>query len=222
MQPAGVDRAGRTSDGVERIVISRVRGEIVTHEPGRVEVRTDGGIVYEVQVPTTVSRKLPPVGSTFELLTTLIVRDDNHLLYGFTSESERILFARLRKVPKLGAVLALSVMSTYNVGRVVRAVTEEDRATLRAVKGIGQTTANRIVTELKGKLDDLASADASDGAVGASEREAVAALVGLGLSFTDAADGVREVTRDSRDEEARNPSEIVRQVLAARSSKRDR
>ena len=200
-------------------MISRIRGEVLTRDPDRVELLTSGGVVYEVHVPARVAEDLPPQGRSVELLTTMLVRDDSHALYGFRHAHERTLFARLRKVPNVGAASALAVLSTYSVDRVVRAVAEKDRAALMAVKGIGKKTADLMVVALRGKLDDLAVSGAHDSARTAGLRDAVAALVSLGLTFQKADEAVREASRDGQ---SLATPDLVRRVLMTRSPERGR
>ena len=70
-------------------MISRVRGELLGSDVDRVEVLTEGGVVYELHVPLSVFQRLPPVGSKLELRTEYVARDDVPSLYGFLSEAER-------------------------------------------------------------------------------------------------------------------------------------
>ena len=183
---------------------------------GVVEIETAGGVVYEVEVPLTVLQRLPPPAVPVELRTVQVVRADAVELYGFLDDGERELFRRLMKVSGVGARLALEVLSAYPAHRLARALAEKDVNALKQVKGVGRKTAERLVLELSDKVADLAVAGAS-GPAGATvapvAQEAVAALVALGYSFTDADDAVRRVLENGGAESA---EELIRKALQKR------
>ncbi len=195
-------------------MISRVRGEVLSREPSKVEVLTGAGVVYEIHVPLSVFRRLPAEGEATELLTVFTVRDDAHTLFGFLDERERTLFTRLVSVQKVGARLGLAMMSMYHAGRLVRVLAEKDVQALVQVSGVGKKTAERIVLELSDKVHDLAASDDLEGAEATAAAEAAKALVALGYAFADAEAAVREavVTDGLADVE-----DILRQVLARRA-----
>lgn len=197
-------------------MISRLKGLLLTREPGRVEVETRGGVVYEVQVPTTVSERLPRVGEEVEIRTCHVVREDSATLYGFIEPSERELFTRLMNAKGVGAKTAVGMLSTFSVARLARALTEKDTAALTQVSGIGKKTAERIVVDLSDKVQDLALAPAAedgDGSGGGPAREAVAALVSLGFSFGEADEMVQKALEDGG---AETSEELIRKALAGR------
>jgi len=157
-----------------------------------VEVETPGGVVYELDVPTTVFQRLPRQGEPVEVRTVQIVREDSVALYGFLDAGERELFRRLMTASGVGAKLALAMLSAYTAPRLARALVEKDVVALRQVSGVGKKTAERLALELADRVDDLAlSSDtpAGDGSPGV--QEAVAALVALGYTFADADQAVR-------------------------------
>lgn len=195
-------------------MISRLKGTLLTREPGRVEVETPGGVVYEVEVPTSVADRLPPRGAEVEIRTFQVVREDSTALYGFLDPHERELFSRLLGASGVGAKLAVSMLSTFSASRLARALAEKDTAALKQVSGVGKKTAERIVVELSDKVQDLAVAPES----GASDeagpaREAVAALVSLGYSFGEADEAVRKVLEE--DGAPDTSEELIRRALAA-------
>ena len=194
-------------------MISRVRGTLVSRDTDRVELLATSGVVYEIHVPMTVFQRLPEEGAELELHTAYVVRDEIPSLYGFLEHGERDLFHRLMKVQKVGPRLAMALMSTYHAGRLARGIAEKDAKLLSRVSGVGKKTAERIVLELSDKVSDLATAGVDAGPEAKRAAGAVAALVALGYTFTEADAAVREViTADSPE----STEELVRRVLAQR------
>lgn len=192
-------------------MISRLRGILLTRETDRIEVATEGGVVYEIEVPLTVFRKLPAPGAELEIRTVHVVREDSAALYGFTEERERVLFRRLMSASGVGAKLALAMLSTYTAPRLAKALVERDVTALRQVSGVGKKTGERLVVELADKVTDLAVATEAEEAGSKAAQDAVGALVALGYSFTEADDAVRSVLED---EEVEETDELVRKALA--------
>lgn len=194
-------------------MISRLQGLVLSRGIDRVEIGTEGGVVYEVEVPLTVLREVPPVGDRVELRTLQIVSDSSVALYGFVSANERILFQRLLKVGGVGAKVGLGLMSTYPADRLVKAIVEKDTVALRQVPKVGKKLAEKIVLELSDKVDDLIEyVRATDGPTDSgAAQQAVQALVSLGYSFADADRAVREVLEEGVPESA---EELIRRALA--------
>lgn len=198
-------------------MISRLRGTLLTREPDGVEIATEGGVVYEIEVPLTVLQRIPsPPREGFELRTLQVVREDSVALYGFLEEDERELFRRLMSASGVGAKLALSMLSAYTAHRLVRALVEEDVAALKQVSGVGKKTAERLILELADKVADLAVAAPEGAAAGGGKaaKEAVSALVSLGYSFSAADEAVRAVVGDG---ESASADELIRKALQRRS-----
>lgn len=191
-------------------MISRLKGTLICRDYPVVEVETGGGVVYEVEVPQTVHERLPPVGYPVELRTHQVVREDSMALFGFLEPHERELFRRLLLASGVGPRLALAMLSTFSARRLARALAEKDVAALTLVSGVGRRTAERMAVELADKVKDLAlipeGAEAAPGQV----QEAVAALMALGFSFTDADAAVRRVVREQPD---LSSEELIRRAL---------
>jgi holliday junction DNA helicase RuvA len=196
-------------------MISRLKGVVLARDLERVEVETPGGVVYEVEVPLTLLDRLPREGQPVELRIVYIVREDSAALYGFLEPHERALFLRLLNADRVGAKLALAMMSTFSARRLARALTEKDLTALTQIPGVGRKTAERLALELADKVQDLAIGPEGKGVVAVpGAEEAVAALMGLGISFTDADRAVRAVL-----DEAGTPpplDALIRQALARR------
>lgn len=192
-------------------MISRIRGTLLTREPERVEVMTDGGVGYELEIPLSVFEKLPRTGESVELLTYQVVREDDLMLFGFMDPGERSLFGRLLGASGVGPRLALALMSTLTPSALVRAITDRELATLVQVPGVGKKTAERIALELSDKLDDLAL-QAGPSVKGAAAQEAVGALVALGYASSEASEAVRRsIEEDGPEEDAKA---LIRKALA--------
>ena len=157
------------------------------------------GIGYEVFIPLSSYDRLPPPGQKLKLLTHLQVREDAHILYGFSSAEERDLVRLVvTRVRGLGPKLALAVLSGMEVGRCKASGVDSDIASLATISGLGKKTAERIVLELKDKLGvaaawEAASAEKAPSAESRAANDAVLALIALGYKQIDAAKVVREV-----------------------------
>lgn len=195
-------------------MISRLQGILLTRGADRVEIETGGGVVYEVEVPTTVLERLPPPGSSLELRTWQVITETSSALYGFLDAHERALFQRLLTASGVGAKVALGMMSAYGAERLARALVEKDVVALQQVKGIGRKTAEKIVLELSDKVTDLAIV--TPAGVGrdapSSAQEAVRALVALGYTFGDADRAVRGVLEQGA---PANAEDLIRKALAS-------
>lgn len=191
-------------------MISRVRGTLLLRETERAEIMTAGGVAYEIEIPLSVYERLPREGSEVELRTLYIVRQDGVSLYGFLTDAERALFARLITASGIGPRLGIAILSALSADRVVRAIRERDIATLRQVPGLGAKKAERLALELGDKLDELAVATAPR-AEGRAAEEAVRALVALGYPLATATAAVRKALDDDPGLEG---TELIKGALA--------
>lgn len=178
-----------------------------------VEVATSGGVVYEVEVPLTVAERLPRVGEPVELRTVQVVREDRVGLYGFLDADERRLFQTVLGATGIGAKVAVAMLSTYSASRLARVLAEKDIAALVQIPNVGKKTAERIALELADKVKNLGLHEGVLAVAEGGAREAVQALVALGMSFSEADQAVRAAMGDDADVET---DELVRRALAAR------
>lgn len=164
-------------------MIGRIAGKLIAKHPPQVVVDVHG-VGYELDVPMSTLYQLPATGADVVLLTHLLVREDAQQLFGFATESERGVFRQLLKISGVGARTALSVLSGMSVADLRDAVGRQDSGRLTKVPGIGKKTAERLLLELKDKLDVavIAVRSESDGA----ESDVVHALVALGYSDKEA------------------------------------
>ena len=195
-------------------MIIHLDGTLVTKDIDRVEVMTDGGVGYEVQIPLGVFETLPRVGEPISLHTWLVVKEDSWQLFGFSSLYERRLFQKLLTANGVGPSLALGLLSALSAERLVRAIIEKDIPTLQGVPRVGRKKAERLILDLADKLDGIGG-DGEDGVerrVGGASEDALRALISLGYSSNEAEKAVR-VALDSGG--AGLPAaELIRSALA--------
>ncbi len=191
-------------------MISRIRGELIVRDLERVEVMTSGGVGYEIAIPTTVFERLPRLGEQVTLRTYHLVREDAVMLFGFLDETEKTVFIRLLTINGVGPRLALAMLSSMSAESVVRAVRERNVPALTAVSGVGKKTAERVVLELTGTLDDLALATTALGQRAPAAEEALRALTALDVTQGDADRAVRAAIQEKGSLSA---PELIREAL---------
>ena len=169
------------------------------------------GVGYEINVPLSTSFQLPKKGESAYLLTHLIVREDQHTLYGFATEEERNLFRTLIKISGVGAKMALTILSGINVNGFVQSVINEDIDTLVHLPGIGKKTAERLIVEMKDRIDgitDNLESSPSTTSETSIAVEARKALVNLGYKNSEA-----KKILDNIDTKGLSVEELLRQAL---------
>ena len=198
-------------------MISRIQGTLVAQGLDRIEVMTTGGVGYEVLVPLSVVETLPRAGGEVALHIAQVIREDAWSLYGFATAEERRLFQRLMGTTGVGPALAMNLLSTLTGARLIRAVREGDLATLTQVPRVGKKLAERLVLELRDKLEggEVAAGVSSErgGPVGGPGSDAVRALVALGYQQGDAERAVRRALEEGPKDES--TAELIRRSLAA-------
>jgi len=194
-------------------MIGRLRGILISKQPPSLLVEV-GGIGYEVEAPMSTIYDLPGLGKEVILLTHHAVKEDSVTLYGFLHESERTLFRNLLKVSGIGAKIALAVLSGVSTDHFARLVHAGDVVALTKIPGIGKKTAERIVVELRDRVDGLSGpAGGSMHAAGApldAAGEASVALQQLGYKPVEVSRLVQKVAAAGDDAEA-----IIRKALRA-------
>lgn len=191
-------------------MIGLIHGRIVSKSPPQLLVDV-GGVGYEIEAPMSTFFVLPGVGEETRLLTHLVVRDDAHLLYGFATEEERRLFRNLLKVSGVGPKIALALLSGISVEGFAHCVRNEDVAALTRVPGIGRKTAERLLVEMRDRLDGTVGNVAGLAAVPAgpsAESEAFGALVALGYKPAEASRLLKAVEGGTQTTE-----ELIRRAL---------
>lgn len=163
-------------------MIAHLRGLLLAKSPNQIVVECSG-VGYEVAVSVATFSALPAEGANAALHIYTNVREDQIALFGFAQMTEKRLFERLLTISGIGPKLALTVLSGISAERLVAAIRGGDHAALTRVPGIGKKTAERVVLELKDKLEDMAVPAASAPATthfGAAADDAISALVNLG------------------------------------------
>ena len=199
-------------------MIGRLRGILLWKSAPHVLMEVQG-VGYEVEVPFTTFFKLPTVGQEMTLHTHLIVREDAHMLYGFATEAERAMFRNLIKVNGVGAKMAATILSGIAPDDFIRCVRDNDVARLVKLPGVGKKTAERLVVEMRDRLDAKtggAAASPLEAEAGAPPMEsnavndAISAMVALGYKPADASRMVLRVNSEGLACE-----EIIRRALQA-------
>jgi holliday junction DNA helicase RuvA len=161
-------------------VIGFLKGTLVRKQPPSLTLDV-GGVGYELDAPMSTFYQLPNIGQPLTLVTHLLVREDAHVLYGFSSEAERMLFRNLLKVTGVGARTALAILSGMSVQGFYRCIEDRDVASLTRVPGIGRKTAERLLVEMTDKLPkNGALVGGAEGVLAGAEGEAHGALLALG------------------------------------------
>lgn len=182
-------------------MIGSVRGTVLERTPAGEVLVEVGGVGYRVLVPSGTLSAAEPGTATF-LVTHLHVRDDAMVLYGFASREERDTFEILIATTGVGPKLALAMLSAHSPNSLRRAVAEGDLDALCLVPGVGKRTAQRLLVDLRSRLDlpDL-EVDLVEGDHAGARAEARAALAELGYGTEEIRAALTDVPADSSVEE---------------------
>lgn len=198
-------------------MIAMLHGILFEKNPDSVVIEC-AGVGYEAAIPLSVYNELPSVGGECRLYVRHVVREDDELLFGFADKSEREVFDLLLQVSGVGPKSAICILGGMTIPDFKRAVAEGDAKRLGSVKGIGKKTAERIIVELRGKIDPLEAAALRTVAGKASDntvlRDTVLALTQLGFP-QEAAHKMVQAALD-HGAEATKTDELVRKALAER------
>ncbi|MCX7553179.1 Holliday junction branch migration protein RuvA [Marinicella sp. S1101] len=198
-------------------MIGRLQGTLVHVDPPAHLIVDVSGVGYEVEVPTSVFFELPEINHQMTLVIHHLVREDASILYGFRSFAQRDLFRTLLKVNGIGAKSALAILSTMSSAEFAQVIQEQNVTAIVKVPGIGKKTAQRLIIEMKDKVD-VSSMDAGDPNQPQASRfgilaEAESALQALGFKPTEAVQMVKQVAKDDMSAE-----EIIRLCLQAKGA----
>ena len=188
-------------------MIGRISGILLDKTPPLALIDCNG-VGYECEVPMSTFYLLPQVGDKVTLLTHFVVREDAHLLFGFGTNQERLMFRQLLKVNGIGAKSALAILSGLSIDELIQAVSLQESGLLTRVPGIGKKTAERLLLELKDKftLDSTLSIKGSINtsisqdvlnaliALGYNERESINAVKSLDANLT-VNDGIKQALK---------------------------
>ncbi len=163
-------------------MIGSLRGRLAHKQPPQIILEC-GGVGYEVETPMSTFLALPGIGSEVFLHTHLAVREDAQTLFGFSTEEEKTLFRSLLKVSGVGAKMGLAILSGMTAADFQRCVQYEDTAMLVKIPGVGKKTAERLIIEMRDRIDKTTAESGSDkGRTMRSDprNEAFDALISLG------------------------------------------
>jgi Holliday junction DNA helicase RuvA len=175
-------------------MIAHLRGKLAQKDPARVVVDVNG-VGYEVFVPLTTYTALPDTGFEVSIDVHTHVRDDIIALYGFSTRRERSIFEKLMTISGIGPKLAVTILSGGSVDDLVAAIKRSDLVRLTAIPGVGKKTAERIILELKDKLQDFVEGPAKS----TVENDVLSALENLGYLRAHAEAAMRRAVDGDRD-----------------------
>ncbi len=163
-------------------MIGSLRGRLAAKLAPQIVIECSG-VGYEVETPMSTFLDLPRIGADIFLYTHLLVREDAQILYGFSTEDERLMFRTLLKVNRVGAKLALGILSAMSTNDFRRCVEYEDTTAMSKIPGVGKKTAERLIIEMRDRIDAAAPGGGKTApftAEASARSEAVDALVALG------------------------------------------
>jgi Holliday junction DNA helicase RuvA len=197
-------------------MIGFLRGKLIHKAPPLLLLDVQG-VGYEVEAPMTTFYNLPAIGTEILLHTHLVVREDAHILFGFSTEADRTMFRTLIKVNGVGPKLALTILSGQTAEEFHRCIHNNDTQALVRLPGVGKKTAERLVIEMRDRLPDLGDSSISNIEIVSSvmtisnaspKQEAISALCSLGYRPLDANKMVQNIGIESKSCE-----EIIRLAL---------
>ncbi|MEK7989991.1 MAG: Holliday junction branch migration protein RuvA [Thiotrichaceae bacterium] len=200
-------------------MIGRLRGEVLEKKPPYLLLDVNG-VGYEIEAPMSTFYNLNEIGSTAQLYTHLSIRDDAHILFGFSSENERKLFRTLIKVNGVGPKLALSILSAMDMATFVQCVNQEEVSKLTRIPGVGKKTAERLIIEMRDRLsiyseinakntDSSSSTGVLTEGIPSPADDAIGALIALGYKPQEASRLVNKVQKEG----ANSSEELIRKAL---------
>jgi len=160
-------------------MIAHIRGNLFSKQPSQAIIDA-GGVGYDIAISIPTYSSLPAEGAQVALHIYTQVREDALALYGFAERGEKQLFERLITVTGVGPRLALTILSGLSAEQTIAAIRAQDHATLTRIPGVGKRLAERLVVELKDKLDDLSRPAPIVQHAGAASDDVLSALVNLG------------------------------------------
>lgn len=187
-------------------MISYLKGILVEKNSGAVVLEV-GGVGYYLNIPYSTFSELPPLYEKVKLWTYLHVREGSLSLFGFGTLEEREMFVTLISISSVGPKLALAILSQMEMSRLKLDIREENVQNLIKVSGVGKKTAQRIILELKDKLDKMADMDSLLGRKTETKKdnrleEAVAALKTLGYNNYEVRKALNHVLTSTAEEQS--------------------
>jgi Holliday junction DNA helicase RuvA len=191
-------------------MIGFLRGKLAFKAPPLLMLDVNG-VGYELEAPMTTFYNLPALGTEIMLHTHLVVREDAHILFGFSTEADKTMFRILIKVNGVGPKLALAILSGQSAEEFHRCIQNNDTQALIRLPGVGKKTAERLVIEMRDRLPDLCDSIDSTGSVDSAtssvakvqrvanpKQEAISALCSLGYKPLDAGKMVQNISTEDK------------------------
>ena len=193
-------------------MIGFLRGKLIKKPPPLLILDVKG-VGYEIEAPMTTFYVLPKTGNEIEIYTHLVVRDDAHLLFGFATENERLLFRNLIKVNGVGAKMALTILSGIEANEFSQCIQNNNAERLTKLPGIGKKTAERLIIEMRDRIENIPKLATIQKNGNMDKRsnpadEAISALISLGYKPAEASKYVLAITNDGMSSE-----ELIREAL---------
>lgn len=160
-------------------MIGSLRGRLTFKQAPAIIIECQG-VGYDVETPMSTFLELPAVGEELFLYTHLLVREDAQILYGFATDDERALFRSLLRVRGVGARIGLAILSAMSVSDFNRCIDYEDTVALAKIPGIGKKTAERLIIEMRDRIESVTGGAIKVTVAQGAKSEAVDALVSLG------------------------------------------
>ena len=200
-------------------MISRLTGVLVAKRPPQVLIDCNG-VGYEADVSMTTFYQLPEVGERVSIWTHLVIREDAHNLIGFAGERERELFRQLIRINGVGPKMALAILSGIDEQQFALCVANADVAMLTRLPGVGKKTAERLIIEMRDKVDAVSGGDPlmpSTGSAQSAISEAIEGLQALGYRAAEAEKMVNQASRQG--DAATSASQLIKSALKASVTK---
>ena len=184
-------------------MIGFIRGKLVSKNPPQLLIDVQG-VGYEVEAPMTTFYDLPSLGEELSLYTHLVIREDAHILFAFSTEPDRAMFRMLIKVNGVGPKLALTILSGQSAEEFHRCIHDNDIQALVRLPGIGKKTAERLIIEMRDRLPDSIEPSCSGQGTVATQiqanpkQEAMSALCALGYKPQDASKMVQNIAQEDK------------------------
>ena len=194
-------------------MIAFIRGTLIEKEPTRAVIEA-GGVGYELLVPLSTYEKLPRIGSEAKLLAYHCVREDDEILFGFATDDEKAMFAKLTSVSGVGPKIALAILSGSSIAELAMSIAGGDAKRLSSIKGVGKKTAEKICVELRDKMGAYAFSAKSGEVASPIVRDAVAALRALGFNEETSAKMVTEAL--VADPKIDSVEKVIRKALSSK------
>ncbi len=195
-------------------MISYLRGKIIDKSnPGKFVIDVNG-VGYQVETSLATFFKIEDLKQEVSLFIHMIVREDAHLLFGFYDQEERNLFKNLIKVNGVGPKLAITILSSINPLEFAQAIDQQNSQMLGKIPGIGKKTAERLMVEMKGKIETLSFTSLQSTNENVVPNEAIEALQALGYQYKEASRVINKIFDNTK-----NSAQSIREGLQILSTK---